>query len=62
MMYLLIYIYFKNRRDKILADNDYMDLKVELRSRGLKTTGDKLEMITRLLLHIIDPTIKYNDM
>ena len=50
------------RRDEILANNDYNTLKVELRTRGLRTSGDKLEMITRLLLHIIDPSIKFNEM
>jgi hypothetical protein len=37
-------------------------LKVELRARGLRQTGDKMEMIARLLLHIIDPTINYSQM
>jgi hypothetical protein len=42
--------------------NDYQSLKLELRSRGLPTSGDKTEMITRLLLNIIDPSINYNEM
>eukprot|EP01041_Mallomonas_annulata_P003589 gene3589-7133_t len=50
------------RRDNLLQSNDYQDLKLELRARGLRTSGDKLEMITRLLLHIIDPSINYNEM
>lgn len=50
------------RRDNLLAENDYLDLKVELRRRGLRSSGDKLEMITRLLLHVIDPNINYNEM
>ena len=50
------------RRDKLLELNDYQDLKLQLRSRGLRTSGDKLEMITRLLLHIIDPTVTFNEM
>ena len=50
------------RRDEILARNDYNTLKVELRTRGLRTSGDKLEMITRLLLHVIDPALKFNEM
>jgi hypothetical protein len=29
---------------------------------GLRQSGDKLEMIARLLLHIIDPTINYSQM
>lgn len=31
-------------------------------SVGLRQSGDKLEMIARLLLHIIDPTINYSQM
>ena len=50
------------RRDELLAQNDYQELKVQLRARGLRTTGDKLEMITRLLFHIVDPTMKLNQM
>ena len=50
------------RRDTLLAENDYLDLKVELKRRGLRTSGDKLEMITRLLLHIVDPSIDVNEM
>jgi len=47
------------RRQNILNSVDYSDLKVELKTRGLKTGGDKLEMIIRLLLHIVDPQIKF---
>jgi len=50
------------RRDELLLANDYNDLKNDLRCRGLRTSGDKLEMITRLLLHIIDPSIKFDEM
>lgn len=50
------------RRDNLLLSNDYHDLKLELKERGLRTGGDKLEMITRLLLHIIDPNLDYNKM
>lgn len=50
------------RRDELLLANDYNDLKNDLRFRGLRTSGDKLEMITRLLLHIIDPSIKFDEM
>ena len=50
------------RRDELLLANDYNDLKNDLRFRGLRTAGDKLEMITRLLLHIIDPSIKFDEM
>jgi hypothetical protein len=48
------------RRDNILLQNDYEHLKIELRSRGLRTNGDKPEMIMRLLLNIIDPSVKFN--
>ena len=47
-------------RDDILLMNDYEDLKVELRARGLPTNGDKTEMIIRVLLHIIDPTMIFD--
>ena len=47
------------RRDNLLMNNDYHDLKIQLRKKGLKTGGDKEEMIARLLLHTIDPTINY---
>ena len=50
------------RRDEILRGNDYSALKVALRERGLRTSGDKMEMIVRLLLHIIDPSINYSQM
>jgi hypothetical protein len=50
------------QRDELLINTDYTDLKVELRARGLRTTGDKLEMMVRLLLHIIDPSINYAEM
>lgn len=48
------------RRDDVLLNNDHSALKVELRARGLRQNGDKMEMIARLLLHIIDPTINYS--
>ena len=50
------------RRDQVLLSNDHSALKVELRARGLRQNGDKMEMIARLLLHIIDPTINYSQM
>jgi len=50
------------RREEMLQQNDYNQLKIELGRRGLRTAGDKLEMMTRLLLHIIDPTINVNQM
>lgn len=50
------------RRDNLLLANDYADLKIALRRKGLRTSGDKLEMITRLLLDVIDPSIKYEEM
>lgn len=49
------------RRDNLLYINDYETLKIQLRARGLRTSGDKLEMISRLLLHILDPSIVYNE-
>jgi hypothetical protein len=49
------------RRDKLLAQNSYTDLKVQLQGKGLRTTGDKFEMITRLLLNAIDPSISFDD-
>ena len=48
------------RRDNLLLTNDYHDLKLEMKERGLPTGGDKLVMITRMLLHIIDPSLDYN--
>jgi dienelactone hydrolase len=50
------------RRDELLLHNDYSALKVELRLRGLSTSGDKLEMMIRLLAHIIDPSVKFSVM
>ena len=50
------------RRDEVLRRNDHALLKVQLKARGLRTSGDKLEMIVRLLLHIIDPAINYNEL
>lgn len=50
------------KRDEVLFSNDHSALKIELRRRGLRQNGDKLEMIARLLLHVIDPTINYNSM
>lgn len=47
------------RRDTILKSIDYADLKIELMKRGLSKTGEKVEMLTRLLLHVIDPSIDY---
>ena len=48
------------RRDTILKSIDYTELKVELIQRGLSKQGDKVEMLTRLLLHILDPSIDYS--
>jgi hypothetical protein len=50
------------RREEILLNNDHSALKIELRARGLRQNGDKMEMIARLLLHIIDPKINYSQM
>ena len=47
------------RRDDLLLQNNYEELKLELRRRGLRTNGDKPEMIIRVLLNIIDPSVKY---
>jgi hypothetical protein len=48
-------------RDELLVNTDYSALKVELRTRGLKTGGDKLEMMIRLMLHIIDPSVDLSE-
>ncbi len=48
------------RRDELLLANGYENLKHQLRAYDLPTSGDKLEMITRLLVHIIEPTISYD--
>ena len=48
------------RRDQLLQTNDYHDLKLELRERGLRANGDKAEMMMRLLLHIVDPNLSFN--
>lgn len=50
------------RREEVLLSNDHSALKIELRARGLRQNGDKMEMIARLLLHIIDPKINYSQM
>lgn len=50
------------RREALMAANDYSALKSALRRKGLRTSGDKLEMITRLLLHEIDPSIRYDEL
>jgi hypothetical protein len=49
------------RRSELLKYYDYNELKVELRRLNLITSGDKMEMITRILLHIIDPSIQYRE-
>jgi hypothetical protein len=49
------------RRSQLLSSTDYSELKVELRARGLDTSGDKMEMMLRLLVHIIDPTMNIED-
>ena len=50
------------RRDEMLRHTDYSELKLELRSRGLRTSGDKVEMMVRILLHTIDPTIDFKEL
>lgn len=49
------------KRDEMLMRTDYEALKIELKTRGLRTSGDKIEMIIRLLLQVIDPTIQYSE-
>ena len=48
------------KRDEILLKNDYEGLKIELKARNLPTGGDKVEMIIRVLLHIIDPSMTFD--
>lgn len=50
------------RRDKLIATNEYSALKYQLMDKGLDSSGDKLEMLTRLNLHIIDPSIQYQQL
>ncbi len=50
------------RRNNVIAQNDYSMLKVKLQKKGLQTSGDKTEMIIRLLLNAVDPSIKYSQM
>lgn len=50
------------KRDELLASTTYSGLKIALHKRELDTSGDKLEMISRILLHIIDPSIKYQQL
>ena len=50
------------RRDAVLRENDYTDLQIELKRRGLSTSGDKLEMMIRLLLHVVDPGMNFRDL
>lgn len=47
------------RKEKLLRDIDYYELVQEMEFRGLSKLGDKVELITRLLLHVIDPSIKF---
>ena len=49
------------RRDELLVNNDYGNLKVQLRMRGLDTSGDKTEMMIRLLLNVIDAKTQYSE-
>ena len=57
------YNYIKDaRRDAVLKENDYSDLKMELKRRGLSASGDKQEMMIRLLLHVVDPTINFSEL
>lgn len=50
------------KRDELLAKNQFAVLKHQLRVKGLDTSGDKLEMLTRLNLHVIDPSIEYQQL
>ena len=55
------YDVFKDmRRQNLLQTNDYYKLKLELKGRGLRTNGDILEMMIRLLLHTVDPSLSYD--
>jgi hypothetical protein len=49
------------KREKLLFANTYTDLKITLMKLGLRKSGDKIEMLTRMLLHIIAPTMNYED-
>ena len=55
-------VYKDLKRDNLISSIDYYELKMELKARGLRTTGDKLEMMTRILVHIIDPSIDYKEL
>lgn len=48
------------QRNELLRQNSYSQLKVELKSRGLRSSGDILEMMIRILLHTIDPSISFD--
>lgn len=50
------------KREELLASTTYSGLKIALHQRELDTSGDKLEMISRILLNIIDPSIKYQQL
>ena len=50
------------RRDELLINTDYTELKMELKRRGLRTSGDKLEMMIRVMLHVIDPSVRFAQM
>lgn len=47
------------KRRSLISDLNYSDLKMTLKRKGLQTQGDKLEMITRLLINQIDPSVNY---
>lgn len=50
------------RRDEYLINTDYTELKIELKRRGLRTSGDKLEMMIRFMLHVIEPSVNFAQM
>ena len=49
-------------RNDLMRNTDYTDLKFQLKMRGLRNQGDKEEMLVRLLLHSVDPTISYSEL
>lgn len=49
------------RRGQMLLANTYEDLRLELMRRGLRPSGDKTEMILKILLQVIDPSIIYEE-
>lgn len=48
----------ESKKKSILAGVSYHDLKELLRFHGLDEVGDKMQMLVRYLLFIIDPSLK----